>query len=87
MYIKQTVLFSYCVGGVVDVGKLMSQLSKSEMLRSSLELQLADSLKSLTCEKEVSSKHSASKDKFQVILFEESRLLFSRLVSGNGVSR
>ena len=69
------------------MGKLISQLSKSEMLRSSLELQLADSLKSLTCEKEVSSKHSASKDKFQVILFEESRLLFSRLVSGNGVSR
>jgi hypothetical protein len=53
-------------GSVVDVGKLLSQLSKSEKVRSDLDLQLADSIKNLNEVKEVSNKQSNSKEKLQV---------------------
>ena len=51
------------LGGVVDVGKLIGQLSKSEKSRAEMEQQLADAVKTLNDVKEVSNKHSSSKDK------------------------
>ena len=53
----------FFLGGVVDVGKLIGQLSKSEKSRAEMEQQLADAVKTLNDVKEVSNKHSNSKDK------------------------
>lgn len=53
---------------MIDVGKLLSQLSRSEKARSDIESQLAESIKSLNEVKEVSTKHSASKEKLQTEL-------------------
>ena len=58
----------FVAGSVVDVGKLLSQLSKSEKLRSGMEAQLAEAVKSLNEVKEVSNKQSNSKEKLQVSL-------------------
>ena len=54
------------VGSVVDVGKLLSQLSRSENCRVEIESQLAETSKSLAEVKDVASKHASSKDKLQV---------------------
>ena len=48
------------------MGKLINQLSKSEKTRAELELQLAESVRSLAEVKEVSNKNSSSKDKLVV---------------------
>ena len=66
-------------GSVVDVGKLMKQLTKSEKAKADLELQLADTNKNLAEVKEVSNKHASSKEKLMVKIkkntFRRSRFL------------
>ena len=68
------VLFS---GSVVDVGKLLSQLKRSEKARSNTEANLKSALKNVGDLKEASEKHTSVKDKLQVIFFFHFGGLFS----------
>ena len=68
------VLFS---GSVVDVGKLLSQLKRSEKARSDTEANLKSALKNVGDLKEASEKHTSVKDKLQVIFFFHFGGLFS----------
>ena len=54
-------------GSVVDVGKLLSQLKRSEKARSDTEANLKSALKNVHDLKEASEKHTSVKDKLQVI--------------------
>ena len=53
-------------GSVVDVGKLLSQLKRSEKARSDTEANLKSALKNVHDLKEASEKHTSVKDKLQV---------------------
>ena len=53
-------------GSVVDVGKLLSQLKRSENARSDTERQLKSAQKSVQELKDASEKQSSAKDKLQV---------------------
>ena len=53
-------------GSVVDVGKLLSQLKRSETARSDTESQLKSAQKTVQEYKEASEKHFTVKDKLQV---------------------
>merc|ERR1712029_994922 len=52
-------------GSVVDVGKLLSQLKRSEKARSDTEANLKSALKNVHDLKEASEKHTSVKDKLQ----------------------
>lgn len=49
------------------MGKLLSQLERSEKARVDVEAKLTDNLKSLNELKEASEKHNSVKEKLQVI--------------------
>ena len=53
-------------GSVVDVGKLLTQLKRSETARSDTESQLKSACKSVQELKDASEKHASVKDKLQV---------------------
>merc|ERR1712008_321850 len=52
-------------GSVVDVGKLLTQLKRSETARSDTERQLKSACKSVQELKDASEKHSSVKEKLQ----------------------
>ncbi len=56
-------------GSVVDVGKLLSQLKRSEKARSDTESQLKTALKTVAECKEAAEKHTSVKEKLQVFYF------------------
>ena len=59
-------LIFYITGSVVDVGKLLGQLKRSEKARSDTESQLKSAHKTVQDLKEASEKHSSVKDRLQV---------------------
>ena len=62
-----TTLFVFEIpGSVVDVGKLLTQLKRSETARSDTESQLKSACKSVQELKDASEKHASVKDKLQV---------------------
>ena len=78
-----TLLDFEITGSVVDVGKLLTQLKRSETARSDTESQLKSACKSVQELKDASEKHSSVKDKLQVsfdLLFSnETDTLFLQL--------
>ena len=65
--ILMTTLFDFEItGSVVDVGKLLTQLKRSETARSDTESQLKSACKSVQELKDASEKHASVKDKLQV---------------------
>ena len=65
--VSKTTFFDFEItGSVVDVGKLLTQLKRSETARSDTESQLKSACKSVQELKDASEKHASVKDKLQV---------------------
>ena len=64
-----TIDFYFILGVVVDVGKLLNQLERSEQARFDAESRLSATNKILSNIRDAEGKQSALKEKLQVIFF------------------